>query len=87
MPSSVTLLLHPDRRRPDPAPWRVDLRAVILAGMGLWAVALVVCAVLLVTGALPPRAVATCAVGLLLGVLGLVWERRNRARYRASSDD
>ncbi|NDO88045.1 DUF2530 domain-containing protein [Cellulosimicrobium composti] len=87
MPSFVTLLLHPDRRRPDPAPWRVDLRVVILVGMGLWAAALVVCAVLLATGALGPRAVATCAAGLVLGLLGLAWERRNRTRYRATSDD
>ena len=87
VPSVVTLLLHPERRRPDPAPWRVDLRVVILAGMALWTVALVVCAVLLVTGTLAPRAVATCAVGLALGALGLGWERRNRTRYRASADD
>ncbi|ARU50731.1 DUF2530 domain-containing protein [Cellulosimicrobium cellulans] len=87
MPSFVTLLLHPDRRRPDPGPWRVDLRVVILVGMGLWTVALVVCTVLLVTGTIAPRAVATCGVGLVLGLLGLVWERRNRTRYRASSDD
>ncbi|SIQ72711.1 Protein of unknown function [Cellulosimicrobium aquatile] len=87
VPSVVTLLLHPERRRPDPASWRVDLRVVILAGMALWTVALVVCAVLLATGTLAPRAVATCAVGLALGALGLGWERRNRTRYRASADD
>jgi hypothetical protein len=87
VPSFVTLLLHPDRRRPDPAPRRVDLRAVILAGMALWTVALVVCAVLLATGVLGPRAVATCAAGLVLGVLGLAWERSNRASYRAGSED
>ena len=86
VPSFVTLLLHPERRRPDPAPWRVDLRVVILAGMALWAVALVVCGILLSTGALGPRAVATCAAGLVLGFLGLGWERRNRTRYRESSD-
>lgn len=87
VPSFVTLLLHPDRRRPDPAPWRVDLRVVILAGMALWTAALVVCVVLLATGTLGPRAVATCGAGLVLGVLGLAWERRNRTRYRTSSDD
>jgi hypothetical protein len=87
VPSFVTLLLHPDRRRPDPAPWRVDLRVVILVGMGLWAVALVVCAVLLALGTISPRAVTTCGAGLVLGLLGLAWERRNRTRYRTSSDD
>ncbi|WP_340698318.1 hypothetical protein [Cellulosimicrobium funkei] len=55
--------------------------------MALWTVALVVCAVLLATGTLAPRAVATCAVGLALGALGLGWERRNRRRDRASADD
>jgi Protein of unknown function (DUF2530) len=85
VPSSVTLLLHPERRRPDPAPLRVDLRAVILGGMALWAVALVVCAVLLMTGALGPRAVATCAAGLVLGVAGLWWEKGHRAAYRAGT--
>ncbi|OLT48077.1 DUF2530 domain-containing protein [Cellulosimicrobium sp. CUA-896] len=78
MPSTVALLLHPERRRPDPTPLRVDLRVVILAGMALWAVALVVCAVLLVTGTIGPRAVATCAAGLVLGVAGLWWEKRHR---------
>ena len=28
MPSVLEILLHPDRRRPDPAPVRVDLRRV-----------------------------------------------------------
>ena len=87
VPSFVTLLLHPDRRRPDPGPWRVDLRVVILVGMGLWAVALVVCTALLALGTIAPRAVATCGVGLVLGLLGLAWERRNRTRYRASAGD
>jgi len=87
VPSFVTLLLHPDRRRPDPAPRRVDLRVVILAGMALWTLALVVCVVLLATGLLGARAVATCGAGLVLGLLGLVWERRHRASYRAGTED
>ncbi|MCB7136939.1 DUF2530 domain-containing protein [Cellulosimicrobium marinum] len=79
MPSFVTLLLHPDRRRAEPEPQRVDLRAVILAGMGLWTVALVVCGVLLVTGTAGPRGVSTCVAGLLLGGAALWWEHRHRA--------
>ncbi len=81
VPSTVTLLLHPERRRPDPPPLRVDLRVVLLAGMALWAVALVVCAVLLVTGTLGPRPVTTCAAGLVLGVAGLWWETRHRDTF------
>jgi hypothetical protein len=87
VPSSVTLLLHPERRRPDPPPLRVDLRVVLLAGMAMWAVALVVCVVLLVTGAIGPRAVATCGVGLVLGVAGLGWEKRHRDAYRAGTSE
>lgn len=87
MPSTVTLLLHPERRRPDPPPLRVDLKVVLLAGMALWAVALVVCAVLLMTGTLGPRAVATCAAGLVLGLAGLWWEKGHRAVYRAGTSE
>lgn len=87
MPSTVTLLLRPERRRPDPPPLRVDLRAVILGGMVLWAAALVVCVVLLMTGVLGPRAVATCAAGLALGVAGLWWEKGHRASYRAGTSE
>lgn len=87
MPSFVTLLLHPERRRPDPPPLRVDLRVVILGGMALWVVALAVCAVLVATGSLGPRVLATCTVGLVLGALGLLWERRHRDGYRAGTAD
>ncbi|MFC8923283.1 DUF2530 domain-containing protein [Cellulosimicrobium sp. NPDC057127] len=87
MPSTVTLLLHPERRRPDPPPLRVDLKVVLLAGMALWVVALLVCAVLLMTGALGPRAVATCAAGLVLGLAGLWWEKGHRAEYRAGTSE
>jgi hypothetical protein len=87
VPSFVTLLVHPDLRRPEPAPRRVDLRVTILAGMALWTIALVVSAVLLATGVLGPRAVATCGAGLALGLLGLVWERGHRDGYRGSDSD
>ena len=85
MPSFVTLLLHPDRRRPEPAPLRVDLRAVILWGVALWAAALLVCVVLLATGMPTGRGVATSVVGLVLGGIGLWWERGHRESYRAGT--
>jgi hypothetical protein len=78
----VTLLLHPERRRPGPPPLRVDLRRVLLAGMAAWFVALVVFGVLAILGRSTTQAVATCATGLLLGGAGLLWERRHRREYR-----
>lgn len=80
MPSVLEILLHPERRRPDPAPVHVDLRRVVLVGMGLWALALVVTGVLWAVGAVAPNVVWTCAAGVGLGVLALLWERRHRRR-------
>jgi hypothetical protein len=83
MPSLLDMALHPERRGPQPAPERVDLRPPILLGMAAWAVALVVTVVLEVTGTLDDATpVWITASGLALGVVGLGWERRNRARYR-----
>lgn len=79
----ISLLIHPERRRPNPPALRVDLRHVALAGMSLWAIALAVSLVLLALGHVTYRAPATCGAGLLLGLVGLAWERRNRAEYRS----
>ncbi|MNW65388.1 hypothetical protein D3C74_437690 [compost metagenome] len=51
--------------------------------MSLWAIALAVSLVLLVLGHATYQAPATCGAGLLLGLVGLAWERRNRAEYRS----
>ena len=67
-------------RRPDPEPLRTDDRATILAGIGLWALALVV------TLALHGRLAAdgngwwswTALTGIGLGVLALGYLRRSR---------
>jgi peptidoglycan/LPS O-acetylase OafA/YrhL len=82
VPSLVDLLLHPERRRPSPPPLRVDLRRVILVGIAAWATALVVALAMLGAGAQDAESVAVCGAGLALGGLGLLWERRNRRRYR-----
>ncbi|PZR54109.1 DUF2530 domain-containing protein [Xylanimonas oleitrophica] len=78
MPSIASLLAHPDRRRPSPPPYEVNLRRVVLAGIALWAVALVVALLLAVVGNRPWDGVAVCAAGIALGGLGLLWARRHR---------
>ncbi|MCZ2262209.1 DUF2530 domain-containing protein [Isoptericola sp. QY 916] len=82
MPSLVRLLTHPEERRPGPPPLRVDLRRVLLGGIGLWAVALVATVVVYALGNAPEEAVITCVAGILLGGAGLLWERRHRGEYR-----
>ncbi|MFF3065919.1 DUF2530 domain-containing protein [Oerskovia sp. NPDC057915] len=79
----ISLLVHPERRRPSPPALRVDLKPVILVGMSLWAAALVVSVVLLVLDRATFELPATCAAGIVLGMVGLGWERRNRNEYRS----
>ncbi|MFE6971178.1 DUF2530 domain-containing protein [Isoptericola sp. NPDC057653] len=82
MPSLVRLLTHPEERRPGPPPLRVDLRRVMLGGIGLWVVALVATFVMFVLDRGTVEAVVTCVAGILLGGAGLLWERRHRDEYR-----
>ena len=71
-------------RRPDPEPLRTDDRATVLAGIGLWVVALVV------TLMLHDRLAAegrgwwrwTALCGIALGLLGLAYIRRGARRRR-----
>lgn len=67
-------LLEPSRL--DPVD--VDLARVTWVGIGLWAVALVVCAVLAGNDRLSPDWVWVCATGIVLGLLAIVWLRRRR---------
>lgn len=67
------------RRRPDPPPAQVDLARLLLVGTGLWLAALVVCIVLWSTGdPAAARGAATSGVGILLGLVGLLWVRSGR---------
>ncbi len=74
----MSLLAHPEKRRPSPPPPRADLTRVVLLGMGAWAVALVVTLILFARDSASLLAVLTCAAGFLLGGPGLLWARRHR---------
>ena len=81
----IELLMHPERRLPDPEPARVDLRRVILVGTAVWLVALVIECVRwakAVDGA--ARGVAICLAGIALGAYGLVWVRRHPQASRSA---
>lgn len=61
---------------PDPTePIQVDLARVTGVGTLVWAAALVVCLVLAALGHLSWTPVAVCAVGALLGLVGIRWSR------------
>jgi hypothetical protein len=78
VPSIVSLLLHPERRRTAPEPPRGDLRRAVLVGIAAWTVALVVCGVRLATGDGTLTPFLVCATGVALGGLGLAWAHRHR---------
>lgn len=59
----------PSVRKPSPKPVRVDLRKVFMFGTALWAIALVVCIVLIAFGIDAERAQTVCEAGTVIGVL------------------
>ncbi|MBI9114606.1 DUF2530 domain-containing protein [Sanguibacter suaedae] len=84
LPRTISLTVHPERRTREARPLQVDLRVTVLLGIATWAVALAVVLVLSATSSsLLTLQVWVCAAGLGLGLLGLVWERTQRTRYRA----
>ena len=78
MPSLIARLLHPTRTPPPPVD--VDLGRVMLVGTGIWAVGFVVAAVLAWGEDASWMPAWVCATGVLLGLLGVLWARRNPAR-------
>lgn len=84
MRSLLDVLLHPQRTPPPPLD--VDLARVMSAGTLVWAVALLVSAVLWASGVATGTTVAVCGAGTLVGVAGVVWSRRHVAHERAAQD-
>lgn len=78
MPTIRSLLAHPEERRPSPPAPRADLFRVFGAGVGMFAVGLVVSLILLLTGSGSAETTAICGAGMVLGGLGLLWARRRR---------
>lgn len=62
-------------------PVHLDLRRVFWTGTAVWAVALAVASVLVLTGHLQGRAVGVCATGVALGLMGVVWARFRGAAH------
>ena len=73
----MRLWLKDSERRPDPEPVVTDDRKAVLVGLVLWVVALVV--VLIVAAG--PTAIWVCAVGIALGLIGLVYTQVRRTRH------
>ena len=78
----IAPIIDPSVRKPSPKPVRVDLRKVFMFGTALWAIALVVCIVLIAFGINAERAQTVCEAGTVIGVLMLVWEHFDRWDYR-----
>jgi hypothetical protein len=76
--SALSNVRRQDHPRVSPEPLVIDLRRVVIIGMALWAVAAVVCGVLWWLTDLPGTTLAVCGTGVLLGLVGLSWERRHR---------
>jgi len=75
VPPIVKTLLHPQRTPPPPID--VDLARVMGTGTVVWAGALVVTGLLSLLDVVPTAWVFVCAAGVLLGLVGVQWARRN----------
>ncbi|MBD7917221.1 DUF2530 domain-containing protein [Cellulomonas sp. Sa3CUA2] len=75
MPTVLSTLMHPQRTPPPPID--VDLARVMGVGTAVWTVALLVTGVLWLTGVVPGRWPSMCAAGAVLGLIGVLWARRN----------
>ncbi len=73
-------------RRPDPPEWQTNDVPVVLAGTGLWAVALVVLLVLRATGRdVHDWWLAMCGCGIALGLVGVRYVQGRQRRRDAGA--
>src|SRR5664280_445857 len=85
LPARVSVANMAAPRRPDPAPLETDDVRVVAIGTALWAVAFFV--LLAVRARLAAHHtswwLATCAVGVILGLAGVRYCQRRRAPFTA----
>jgi hypothetical protein len=72
----MKLWLKDSERRPDPVPVKTDDRKAVLTGIVLWIFGLVV---LLIVSP-QPTLIYTCATGIVLGLIGLIYTHARRDR-------
>lgn len=70
----MKLWLKDSERKPDPAPVKTDDRKAVLAGLALWIVGLIVLLIVQPT----PVLLWTCATGVVLGLIGLIYTHARR---------
>jgi len=77
----MRLWLRDGERRPDPTPAQTDDRKAVLVGLGLWVLGLVVLLVVLGGSLIGENRLPwlwTDIVGIVLGILGLIYLSVNR---------
>jgi hypothetical protein len=78
----MRLWLKDSERRPDPLPVRTDTGTAIYVGLVLWALGLL--ALLLVPALLDVQyaswRIATCVIGVVLGLMGLIYVRLRKQK-------
>jgi len=72
----MRLWLNDSERKPDPVPVKTDDRTAVLAGLALWVVGFTV--LLIVQPR--PELLYTCATGVVLGLIGLIYTHARRGR-------
>lgn len=78
----IAPIIDPNARKPAPKPVRVDLRKAFTIGTILWILACMVCIVLQALGIVPLEATVVCVIGVVIGIMMLVWEHFDRWDYR-----